>query len=47
MAAADDDLRRMTTLEKLSRRAFLSRSSATGIATTATAITAASRGCRG
>ncbi len=29
----------MTTLEKLSRRAFLSRSSATGVATTAVAIT--------
>lgn len=34
----DEDARPMTTLEKLSRRAFLSRASATGVATTATAI---------
>jgi xanthine dehydrogenase YagT iron-sulfur-binding subunit len=40
MPPVDDDPRPMTTLEKLSRRAFLSRASATGVATTATAITA-------
>jgi xanthine dehydrogenase YagT iron-sulfur-binding subunit len=40
MPPIDDDSRPMTTLEKLSRRAFLSRGSATGVATTATAITA-------
>ena len=34
----DEDARPMTTLEKLSRRAFLTRASATGVATTATAI---------
>ena len=35
MPPADDDAKPMTTLEKLSRRAFLSRTSATGMATTA------------
>jgi len=40
MPPVDDDSRFMTTLEKLSRRAFLSRAGATGAATTAAAITA-------
>jgi xanthine dehydrogenase YagT iron-sulfur-binding subunit len=35
----DDELKRMTTLEKLSRRSFLSRASATGVATTTAAVT--------
>ena len=34
----DDDARPLTTLEKLSRRAFLARASATGVATTASAV---------
>ena len=40
MPLTDDDPGPMTTLEKLSRRDFLSRASATGVATTATALTA-------
>jgi xanthine dehydrogenase YagT iron-sulfur-binding subunit len=39
MPSGDDDPKRMTTLEKLSRRSFLSRASATGVATTAAAVT--------
>jgi xanthine dehydrogenase YagT iron-sulfur-binding subunit len=38
MSSTDDDLRRMTTLEKLSRRSFLSRAGATGVTTTAAVI---------
>ncbi len=40
MPLPDNDSRRLTTLEKLSRRAFLSRTSATGMVTSAAAITA-------
>jgi xanthine dehydrogenase YagT iron-sulfur-binding subunit len=40
MPPVDDDPTPMTTLEKLSRRAFLSRSSATGVVTATTAIAA-------
>jgi xanthine dehydrogenase YagT iron-sulfur-binding subunit len=40
MPPVDDDSRPMTTLEKLSRRAFLSRAGATGAATTAAAVAA-------
>src|SRR5438270_3693278 len=39
MPSGDDDPKRMTTLEKLSRRSFLTRASATGVATTAAAVT--------
>src|SRR4051794_6824322 len=39
MPSGDDNSKRMTTLEKLSRRSFLSRASATGVATTAAAVT--------
>ena len=39
MPPGDDNSKRMTTLEKLSRRSFLSRASATGVATTAAAVT--------
>jgi len=39
MPSGDDKSKRMTTLEKLSRRSFLSRASATGVATTAAAVT--------
>jgi xanthine dehydrogenase YagT iron-sulfur-binding subunit len=39
MPSDGDDSKRMTTLEKLSRRSFLSRASATGVATTAAAVT--------
>ena len=38
MSPTDDDFRRMTTLEKLSRRSFLSRTGAAGVTTTATVI---------